>query len=99
MIIGVGDGVASDPNQASRWRIQTATADNSPITSNAATYQQHVVTNPGGISGCTGDWSSSALGSNTYNFYFGTLAPQSVIRAPCVVGDYCFVKLQVSGLN
>lgn len=99
IIIGVGDGVASDPSRVSRWRIQTPSTDDSPITSNTATWQQHVGTNPGGISAYTGDWSSSALGNNTYNFYFGTLAPQSVIRAPCVVGDYCFVKLQVSGLN
>jgi hypothetical protein len=99
IIIGVGDGVAADPSRVSRWRIQTAAADVSPITSNAASYQQKVSSNAGGISAYTGDWSNSTLGSNTYNFYFGTLAPQAVGRAPCVVGDYCFVKLQVGGLN
>jgi len=99
MIIGVGDGVATDPNRVTRWRIQTAAADKSPITSNTVTFQGRVTNNPGGISAFTGDWSSSALGSNTYNFYFGTLAPQVTARAPCVVGHYCFVKLQVQSLN
>jgi len=104
IIIGVGDGVASDPNQVSRWRIQTPSTDKSPITSNTATPQQAVVGNAGsgnvgGISGYIGDWSNSTLGSNTYNFYFGTLAAQVSGRAPCLAGHYCFVKLQVSGLN
>ena len=104
IIIGVGDGVASDPNQVSRWRIQTPSTDKSPITSNTATPQQAVVGdagggNVGGISGYISDWSNSTLGSNTYNFYFGTLAAQVSGRAPCLAGHYCFVKLQVSGLN
>ncbi len=99
MIIGVGDGVGLDPSLVSRWRIQTATADISPITSNTASYQQAVINNPGGISAFIGDWSSRALGSNTYNFYFGTLAPQLVSRGSCLIGDYCFVKLQVVSLN
>jgi hypothetical protein len=99
MIIGVGNGVATNPSRVSRWRIQTAAADKSPITSNTATYQGQVTNNPGGISAYAGDWSSSALGSNTYNFYFGTLAPQVTARAPCVVGHCCFVKLQVQTLN
>jgi len=104
IIIGVGDGVASDPNQVSRWRIQTPSTDKSPITSNTATPQLAVVGNAGsgnvgGISGYIGDWSNSTLGSNTYNFYFGTLAAQVSGRAPCLAGHYCFVKLQVSGLN
>ena len=99
MIIGVGDGIASDPSRVSRWRIQTRTANRSPITSNTATWQQQVANNPGGMSVATGDWSSSALGSNTYNFYFGTLAPQLKGRTPCVIGHYCFVKLQVVSLN
>ena len=97
MIIAVGDGVGLDPSRVSRWRIQTANI--SPITSKTASYQQQVRNNPGGISAPTGDWSSSALGSNTYNFYFGTLAPQVVARGPCRIGDYCFVKLQVVSLN
>ena len=29
--LGGGDGVAADPSRVSRWRIQTAAADNSPI--------------------------------------------------------------------
>src|SRR6266852_46932 len=99
MIVGVGDGIASDPNQVSRWRIQTKTANLSPITSNTFTWQQHVVNNPGGISATTGDWNSSVLGSNTYNFYFGTLAPQLVSRPVCAIGHFCFVKLQVVSLN
>jgi len=104
IIIGVGDGVASDPNKVSRWRIQTPSTDKSPITSNTATPPQAVVGNAGsgnvgGISGYIGDWSNSTLGSNTYNFYFGTLASQVTGRAPCLAGHYCFVKLQVSGLN
>jgi len=104
IIIGVGDGVASDPNKVSRWRIQTPSTDKSPITSNTATPQLAVVGNAGsgnvgGISGYIGDWSNSTLGSNTYNFYFGTLAAQVSGRAPCLAGHYCFVKLQVSGLN
>ncbi len=99
MIFGVGDGVASDPSRVSRWRIQTRTANRSPITSNTATWQQQVANNPGGMSAPTGDWNSSALGSNTYNFYFGTLAPQLVGRPRCVIGHYCFVKLQVVSLN
>ncbi len=99
MIIGVGDGVASDPNSVSRWRIQTKTTNLSPITSNTATWQQRVANEPGGMSAATGDWSSSVLGSNTYNFYFGALAPQLAGRPQCAVGRYCFVKLQVVGLN
>ena len=99
IIIGVGDGLASDPNQVGRWRIQTSSADISPITSNGTTYQQHVINNTGGISAYTGDWSSSALGSNTYNFYFGTLAAQLASRPVCAIGHYCFVKLQVVSLN
>jgi hypothetical protein len=99
MIIGIGDGIGLHPSQVSRWRLQTATADISPITSNTARYQQKVITNSGGISAFMGDWNSSALGSNTYNFYFGTLAPQVVVRGPCRIGDYCFVKLQVISLN
>ena len=99
IIIGVGDGVAGDPSLVSSWRIQNAITDKSPITSNTATPLYKATNNPGGISAFTGDWSSSTLGSNTYNFYFGTLAPQSAIRAPCVVGDYCFIKLQVDGLS
>jgi hypothetical protein len=99
MIIAVGDGVGLDSSRVSRWRIQTATADISPITSRTASYQQQVGNNPGGISAFAGDWSSSALGSNTYNFYFGTLARQVVARGPCRIGDYCFVKLQVVSLN
>src|SRR5216684_296519 len=42
IIIGVGDGIASDPNQVSRWRIQTPSTNKSPITSNTATSQQAV---------------------------------------------------------
>ena len=104
IIIGVGDGVASDPNKVSRWRIQTPSTDKSPITSNTATPQLAVVGNAGsgnvgGISGYIGDWSNSTLGSNTYNFYFGTLAAQVSGRAPCLAGHYCFVKLQVVSLN
>jgi hypothetical protein len=99
MMIGVGDGVAGDPNQVSQWRIQTPAADKSPIMSNAVTPRQQVINNTGGISAYTGDWSDSTLGLETYNFYFGTLAPQSVGRAPCLIGDYCFVKLQVVTLN
>ncbi len=99
IIIGVGDGVASDPSRVSRWRIQTASTDKSPITSNTTGYQQAVGGNVGGISGYIGDWSNSTLGSNTYNFYFGTLASQVTGRAPCLVGHYCFVKLQVVSLN
>lgn len=99
IIIGVGDGVANNPSRVSRWRIQTAAADDSPLKSNTATYQQQVANNPGGISAYTGDWDNSKLGSNTYNFYFGTLAPQAKARTPCAVGDYCFIKLQVEGLN
>ncbi len=99
IIIGVGDGVASDPSRVSRWRIQTASTDKSPITSNTTGYQQAVGGNVGGISGYIGDWSNSTLGSNTYNFYFGTLAAQVSGRAPCLAGHYCFVKLQVVSLN
>ena len=99
IVIGVGDGTTLDPTSVSRWRIQTAAADLSPITSNTATYQQQTGSYPGGMSGYVGDWSDSTLGSNTYNFYFGTLAPLLLGRAPCAAGDYCFVKLQVSGLN
>jgi hypothetical protein len=99
IIIGVGDGVASVPSRVSRWRIQTSSTNNSPITSNTTSYQQAVGNNSGGISPYTGDWSNSTLGSNTYNFYFGTLASQVLGRAPCLAGHYCFVKLQVSGLN
>ena len=95
LIIGVGNGAAIGTSRVSRWRIQTAAADVSPITSNTATYQQQVGNNSGGISGYTSDWSDSTLGSNTYNLYFGTLAPQLLGRAPCVIGNYCFVKLQV----
>jgi hypothetical protein len=99
IIIGVGDGVASDPSRVSRWRIQNVSTDISPITPNTVKWQQAVVNNPGGISPFTGDWSGSALGSNTHNFYFGTLAPQVSGRAPCLAGHYCFVKLQVVSLN
>ena len=99
IVIGVGDGTTLDPTSVSRWRIQTAAADLSPITSNTATYQQQTGSYPGGMSGYVGDWSDSTLGSNTYNFYFGSLAPLLLGRAPCAAGDYCFVKLQVSGLN
>jgi hypothetical protein len=99
IIIGVGDGVAGDPSRVSRWRIQTPSTDDSPITPNTVKWQQAVVNNPGGISAFTGDWSGSALGSNTHNFYFGTLAPQVSGRAPCLAGHYCFVKLQVVSLN
>lgn len=99
IIIGVGDGVASDPSRVSRWRIQTRSADKSPITSNTVTWQQAVGGNVGGISDYSRDWSNSTLGSNTYNFYFGTLAPQVSGRAPCLAGHYCFVKLQVVSLN
>ena len=99
IIIGVGDGVASDPSRVSRWRIQTPSTNKSPITSSTGTWQQAVGGNVGGISGYTGDWSNSTLGSNTYNFYFGTMASQVSGRAPCLVGHYCFIKLQVSGLN
>jgi hypothetical protein len=99
IIIGVGDGVASDPSLVSSWRIQTKTADISPFTSNGVGYQQAVVNNVGGISGYIGDWSNSMLGSNTYNFYFGTLAPQVSGRAPCLAAHYCFIKLQVISLN
>jgi hypothetical protein len=60
-----------------RWRIQTPSTNNSPITSNITSYQQTVGGNVGGISGYTGDWSSNALGSNTYNFYFGTTSNES----------------------
>ena len=99
IIIGVGDGVASDPSQVGRWRIQTPSTNNSPITSNTTSDQQAVGNNSGGISPYTGDWSNSTLGSNTYNFYFGTLASQVSGRAPCLAGHYCFIKLQVGGLN
>jgi hypothetical protein len=99
IIVGVGDGIAADPSRVSRWRLQTITTNKSPLTSNSATYQQQVPNNTGGISSYLGDWSSSTLGSNTYNFYFGTLAPQISGRAPCLAGHYCFVKLQVVSLN
>ena len=99
IIIGVGDGVAGDPNQAGSWRIQTKTADISPIASNTTGPQHSAVNNPGGISAYTGDWSSNALGSETYNFYFGTLAPQVTSRPVCAAGHYCFVKLQVVSFN
>src|SRR6266851_3453326 len=104
LIVGVGDGIASDPNQVSRWRLQTPTTNRSPITSNTFTWAQHVTNEPGGMSAATGDWSSRALvpnplTSNTYNFYFGTLASQLAGRPHCAVGHYCFVKLQVEGLN
>src|SRR5713101_4131330 len=104
IIVGVGDGIASDPNQVSRWRLQTPTTNRSPITSNTFTWAQHVTNEPGGMSAATGDWGSRALvpnplTSNTYNFYFGTLASQLAGRPHCAVGHYCFVKLQVEGLN
>jgi hypothetical protein len=99
LIIGVGNGVTINPSRVSRWRIQTPAADVSPITSNIATPPQKVGNNTGGISGYTGDWSDSTLGPDTYNFYFGTLAQQLLGRAPCAIGDYCFVKLQIEGLN
>jgi len=99
IIIGVGDAVAADPSRVSRFRIQTATANLSPFNSNTVAPQQTVANDVGGISPYTGDWSNSTLGSNTYNFYFGTLAPQPVGRTPCKIGDYCFIKLQVGGLN
>src|SRR6266849_3188852 len=38
LIVGVGDGIASDPNQVSRWRLQTPTTNRSPITSNTFTW-------------------------------------------------------------
>jgi hypothetical protein len=99
MIFGVGDGTAIAPSRVSRWRIQTAATNRSPITSNTFTWAQQVANEPGGISAATGDWSSSVLGSNTYNFYFGTLASQLMGRPVCPVGHYCFVKLQVISLN
>ena len=99
MIVGVGNGTAGAPSQVSRWRLQTPTTNRSPITSNTATSQQQRPNEPGGMSAATGDWSSSALGSNTYNFYFGTLAPQLVNRPGCAIGHFCFVKLQVVSLN
>jgi len=98
LITGVGDGIAADPSLVSRWRIQTPTANISPLTSNATAPQQGRSNNSGGIGPYTSDWSSSGLGSNTYNFYFGTLAPTTG-RSPCASGDYCFVKLQVRSLD
>ena len=102
IITGVGTGSNLNPNKVSRWRIQTAAANLSPITNNVMAPDASVTGNNGSVGGLThpiGDWADSTLGSNTFNIYFGSLAPQTSARGGCGIGSYCFIKLQVAGLN
>jgi hypothetical protein len=102
IITGVGTGSNLSPNQVSRWRIQTTSANLSPITSSTTAPNASVTGNNGSVGGFTnpiGDWQDSTLGSNTFNIYFGSLAPQALPRGGCAIGSYCFVKLQIAGLN
>jgi hypothetical protein len=102
LIIGVGSNT-SMANRLSQFLLQTATTNLSPITSNLTTPTVSktggFAASPGGMSLIGHDWDSSVLGPETFNFYFGSLATQTTLRGGCPVGSYCFVKLQVPGLN
>jgi hypothetical protein len=97
LFVGVGNDTNTNANELSRWDIT------SPLTDNSDTPTASVTTIYGGTSGMVFDWSSSGLGAQTQNMYFGNLK-----SAPVCIGGVCHlhapptneaIKLQQAGLN